>query len=197
MARGDQLLSHVALPNVFKRLRQGVVDDFPLGMAGTFRIDKLVGVALVLENPGEARVGGDPVSAIRGRGLYAIVVLGDLEPETQRLLLGFGEQILDVFVGAERGFGAVAEIDEGAGVGEDAVVEVGPEPGHGERGRSAGTAAEGHAGFGVLGQLDARFFLGAGQDFVFDELDVLGGDGVVFHAALRTTVVDHDGNHYG
>ena len=77
------------------------------------------------------------------------------------------------------------------------MVQVRPEPSHTERRSSAGTAAQRHPGFGVLRQFDARLFLGTGQDFVFHELDVLVGNGVVFHAALRSAVVDHDRNHHG
>src|ERR1019366_1231975 len=65
----------------------------------------------------------------------------------------------------------------------------------GQRHRTAGTAAQRHPGFGVPGQLYVRLFLCAGQHFLFHELDVLVGNGVVFHAALRSTVVDHNGDH--
>ena len=45
----------------------------------------------------------------------------------------------------------LAQIDESAGVGQHAMVTLRAEPGHGERHRSAGTAAVGHAAFGVGG----------------------------------------------
>ena len=44
-------------------------------------------------------------------------------------------------------------VDEGAGVDQDAVVEFGVEPGHGESGGAAGASAEGHAGVGVFGEV--------------------------------------------
>ena len=76
------------------------------------------------------------------------------------------------------------------------MIKIRPEPGHGQRRRAARAAAKGHSGFGILRQLYVRLFLRAGQDLVFHEPDVLIGDGVVFHAALSSTVIDHHGDHH-
>ena len=93
-------------------------------------------------------------------------------------------------------------IDVGSGVGEDAVVEIGMVPGHDERAGSAGAAAHGGAAVGIVRELDVGFGFDARQDFVFDELGVVAGHGVVFEAALAAlgvtaAVADGDGNHHG
>ena len=93
-------------------------------------------------------------------------------------------------------------VDEGAGVGEDAVVELGVIPGHDEGAGGAGAAADGGAAVGIVGELDVGLGFDERQDFVLDELGVLAGHGVVLEAALAAlgvaaAVADGDGDHGG
>ena len=106
--------------------------------------------------------------------------------------------------GALRGFGVPGPllVDVGAGVGEDAVVEVGVVPGHDEGAGASGAAAHGGAGVGVVGEADVGAGFDEGEDFGFDELGVAGGEGVVFEASLGAlrvagAVLDGDGDHGG
>ena len=149
-------------------------------------------------------VGHDPV--VEGGFVFvvAVVVFADVKPDAEGLGFGAGENGVVVFPGAAGSFGVFGRllVHVGAGVGEDAVVEVGAEPGHGEGGGGSGAAAHGGAGVGVAGELDVAFFAGAGEDLVFDELDVDVVDGVVFESALTAlgvaaAGVDHDGDHDG
>src|ERR1019366_7164383 len=41
------ILARISLPDIFKRLEQGVVDHLPLGMPGTLGINELIMIALV------------------------------------------------------------------------------------------------------------------------------------------------------
>ena len=100
------------------------------------------------------------------------------------------------------GIGGPLLVDLGAGVGEDAVVELGVIPGHDERAGRAGAAAHGGAAVGIVGELDVGFGFDEREDFVFDELGVFAGHGVVFEAALAAlrvaaAVGDGDGDHDG
>ena len=104
--------------------------------------------------------------------------------------------------GAVRGCGVAGPllVDVGAGVGEDAVVEVGVVPGHDEGAGASGAAAHGGAGVGVVGELDVGLGFDEGEDFVLDELGVAAGQGVVLEAALgalgvAAAVLDGDGDH--
>ena len=83
-------------------------------MARPLGIDELVGVAFILENFCQPGVGDDPIAAAFGWCFGTIVVLRNLEPQSKWLLFARGEEVLDVFIGAERSFRAVAEFDEGS-----------------------------------------------------------------------------------
>ena len=67
---------------------------------------------------------------------------------------------------------------------QHAMVKIGAEPGHDERGRAAGTVAHRRAAVGVFGQLHLAVFLHARQHFGFDVLGVVAVHVVVFLAAL-------------
>lgn len=54
---------YVIEPDVFECLRESVVDYFPLSVARTFGIDKLISVAFILENLCQPGVGEDPIAA--------------------------------------------------------------------------------------------------------------------------------------
>ena len=80
------------------------------------------------------------------------------------------------------------------------MIKLGVIPGHDERARAAGTAAHGGAAIGIVGEFDVGFFFDQRQHFVFDELGVLAGHGVVLETALAAlgvaaAVADGDGDH--
>ena len=81
-------------------------------MARTLGIDELMRVAFVLEDFRQSRVGDYPIAAAFGRRLGSVIVLRNLNPQSKRLLLTGGEEVLDVFIGAERRFGTVAKVYE-------------------------------------------------------------------------------------
>src|SRR5205807_493144 len=100
----------------------------PLGVTSAFGIDELVGVAFILEDSCQPGVRDHPVASPFGGCFGTIVVLRNLDPHSKRLLFASGEEVLDVFIGAEWGYRTVAKVDESPGIGEDAVIEVRAEP---------------------------------------------------------------------
>ena len=107
-----------------------------------------------------------------------------------------GKEMFRVLVSSVRRLGALAQIDESAGIGQHAMVTLRAEPGHGERHRSAGTAAVGHAAFRIFGQLNAGFFLDARQNFGFHEIGEDRRHRIIFKAALWAAVGDHHRHHH-
>ena len=91
-------------------------------------------------------------------------------------------------------------IDVGAGVGEDAVVELRVVPGHDERAGAAGASTHGGAGLGVVGELNVNVRLNRWEHLLFHKLRVTARHGVVFQAtfaALRiaSTIGNGDRDH--
>src|SRR5579863_10160694 len=79
----------------------------------------------------------------------------DVYPETKRLHRIVGEEMFRVLVSCVRRLRALAPIDEGAGIGEDAMVTFRAVPSRPERHRSPGAAAVGHAAVRILCQRNA------------------------------------------
>jgi hypothetical protein len=129
------------------------------------------------------------------------VAIADFHPDADGFARGVRDEVVDEAPGAVRGVGVPGPllVDPRAGVGEDAVVELGVIPGHDERDRSAGAAAHGGAAVGVVGEGDVALGFDEGEDFVLDPLGVAAGHGVVLEAALgalrvAAAVADGDGD---
>ena len=64
-----------------------MVDHLPLRVSRTLGIDELVRVAFVLEGFRQPGIGDDPIAAAFRRRLGAVIILGNLNPQSKRLLL--------------------------------------------------------------------------------------------------------------
>ena len=108
----------------------GVVD-----VAGVLGEDELVAIALGGERFGHQFVGDDPVVHVVAHDVGAVeVAIADFHPKTDGLGRRGGDEVLVELPCAVRGLGVGGPllVDVGAGVGEDAVVELGGIPGHDE-----------------------------------------------------------------
>ena len=174
-------------------------------VAGVAGEDELVGVVFGGEGLGHVFVGYYPVVQVVAHVVGVVeVAVAYFHPETEGLAGRVRDEGRVESPGALRSFGVPGPllVDVGAGVGEDAVVEVGVVPGHDEGAGASGAAAHGGAGVGVVGEADVGLGFDEGEDFCFDELGVAGGEGVVFEASLRAlrvaaAVLDGDGDHDG
>ena len=92
-------------------------------MAGLLGENELVVIALGLQRPGHALIGDDPVAHARARSARAVVTVGDVQPDAERLVRrGLGNEVLVVFPRAVRGGdGIVAQVDERAGEHEHGI----------------------------------------------------------------------------
>jgi len=131
----------IASPDPDKRVSQGLLEDAAVAVAGAKAVDEPVVVALGGECCVRAFAGHDPVVVGFFGVLGAEVIFGDVSEYAEGL--GFAAlnefHIGVVFPGAPRVFGlfwcvVVLLGNEGAGIGDDAAVPVGPEPAHGEGG---------------------------------------------------------------
>ena len=195
----------VVLPEVNESFGQGLLFDRAVRVAGVAGEDELVVIALGGEDAGHVFVGHDPVVHVVVHEVGEVeVAVTDFHPEAD----GFDGRVRnEVFVelpGAVRSFGVPGPllVDVSAGVSEDAVVEFGVIPGHDEGAGSAGGAAHGGAAVGVLGEFHVVLLFYEWEDFVFDELGVAAGHGVVFESAfaalgVAATVAHGDGDHHG
>ena len=94
-------------------------------------IDELVLITLRLEHFRHVQVRKHPVVQAGARGIGAVVVLADLQPEADRLVRGgLGDEILVVFPRAVRSVGAALLIDERTRVDQHSAVKLRMEPRH-------------------------------------------------------------------
>jgi hypothetical protein len=197
-------VSGVVLPEVFEGFGEGLGFGGVVYVAGVACEEELVGVVFGCQRLGHVFVGYYPVVHVVVQGGAVVVAVAYLQPDAEGLAVGFGDEGLVEAPGSLRGRGVPGPllVDVGAGVGEDAVVEVGVVPGHDEGAGASGAAAHGGAGVGVVGEADVGLRFDQGEDFVLYELGVVGGEGVVFEAALgalgvAAAVGDGDGDHGG
>src|SRR4051812_34028847 len=106
-------------------------------MSRALGIHELIIVSLVLQNFGEPGISGDPIAARFGRRFGTVIVLRNLNPNPERLLLAVREEVLDIFIGAERSLCTGAETHERTGIGENAVIEIRTEPCHRQSNRAS------------------------------------------------------------
>ncbi len=179
--------------------------DRVIDVARIFGEDELIVIAPRSEYAGHAFVGQDPVVHVVAHdvGVEEIAV-AYLHPDSDGFGGSIGDEVLVELPCAVRGgrVGGPLLVDVGAGVGEDAVVELGVVPRHDEGAGASGAAAHGGPAVGVSGELDVVLLFDAGEDFVLDEVGVTAGHGVVFEAALAAlrvaaAVADGDGDHDG
>ena len=194
----------VVLPEVFQGFGESLGFGGVVYVAGIFCEEELVGVVFGCQRLGHVFVGYYPVVHVVVQGSAEVVAVSDFKPEAEGLAVGFGDEGLVEAPGALRSRGVPGPllVDVGARIGEDAVVEVRMVPGHDEGAGASGAAAHGGAGVGVVGEADVGLRFDQGEDFVLYELGVVGGEGVVFEAALgalgvAAAVADGDGDHGG
>src|SRR5581483_11994398 len=146
----------VSLPKPFEGAGKSLAGDAAVGMFGVESKDVAVLVAFGLEDGVHALIGHNPIVQRGFVAIIAVVVLADFEPETNGPGVALRDQMLVIFPGAVRRFGAEGRllIDVSARIGQDAMVEIGMIPSHGERGGPAGTAAHCGAAIGVFGEGD-------------------------------------------
>ena len=115
----------VALPEVFEGFGQGLLFDGVVGVAGVAGEDELVVVAAGGEDAGHVFVGEDPVVHVVAHGVgIEEVAVAYFHPEADGLAGGVGDEgavELPCSAGGV-GVGWPLLVDEGSGVGEDAVV---------------------------------------------------------------------------
>jgi len=167
----------VVVPYEFEGFGEGLLFYCSVDVAGVAGEEELVVVAAGGEDFGHQLVRGDPVVHVVAHGVGVEEVrVTYLHPEADGLGRGAHDEVLGELVGAVGCGGIVGPllVDVGAGVGEDAVVEVGVIPGHDEGDRASGAAAHGGAGVRVVGEFDVGVGLDEGEDFLFHKFRVLG-----------------------
>ena len=130
-------------------MRQRLTDHFPVDVTRVLGVHELVVIALGFQHARKALVRHHPIAPLGRGGFCAYIVFRNMHPDAERLHGRIGKEMFRVLVSSVRRLGTLAQIDESAGIGQHAMVTLRAEPGHGERHRSAGTAAVSHAAFGV------------------------------------------------
>src|SRR5262245_24578826 len=120
-------------------------------MAGVFGEDELVGILFVGQDLRHSLVGKNPIVVVVP--VDQIVPVADVHPDAERFFGRVGNELVVEFPGSVGRLGIVGPllIDVGAGITEDAVIEIGVIPGHCHCGGSSGAATRGRAAFGILG----------------------------------------------
>ena len=198
-------LGSIAVPDPFDGVRKELGFGVADAVAGVLAEEVLVGIAFGLEDFGHAVIGFDPVvHAVTHDVGVVVVAVSNGEKDAERFWGDVGDEGVVEVPGSAGGFGIKGPllVHEGAGSGEDAVVEVGTIPGHDESGGTSGAAAHDGTPIRVFGELYFAVLLYSGQDFGFDVFCVEAGHGVVFLSTLMslsvaTSVGHKDGNHRG
>ena len=106
-----------------------------VGVASVADEDELVVVALIGEDFGHSLVGDHPIMHVVAHNIWVEeVAVAYLHPDSQWLGRSVWNEVFVKLPCAIRGFRVIRPllVDVGAGVGEDAVVELGVVPGHDE-----------------------------------------------------------------
>src|SRR5262249_4013514 len=143
--------------------------------------------ALVLQHLGHAVIGFHPVvhAVAHHVGVEQVLVAdGDEQPDGFPGAVGNERLVKSPGAVGHLGIERPLLVHERTRRGQHAVVKIGTEPGHDERGRAAGTVTHDRAAVGVFGQLHLVVLLHARQHFGFDVLGVVAVHVVVFLAAL-------------
>src|SRR5580698_4326432 len=83
---------------------------------------ELVVIALGFQHARKALIRDHPVAPVGRSTRRADIVLRNMHPDAERLHRIIGKEMLRELVSSVRRFGALAQIDEGAGIGQHAMV---------------------------------------------------------------------------